>query len=189
MQVTVRDLMTSQPPTVGELTTLEEATRMVLDRALNELYVVDENGRLLGTVSDYSLLKARMIKSDAGERVSRFMSRSMLLLSPDMKLDEVSGFFRESCHSRLAVVERGRVIGQLSRRNVLRTMLVLDDQSADSNDGGLDARVASGSVDSSTIRRVEPIAAAVPPEPSGLRPVESADTRAPSNSDGSLVVR
>ena len=188
MQVTVRDLMTSQPPTVRELTTLDEATRMILERALNELYVVDENGRLLGTVSDYSLLKARMIKSDAGEPVTRFMSRNMLLLNPDMKLDEVAGFFRESCHSLLAVVEGGHVIGQLSRRTVLRTMLVLDDQSTDSDDGGLETRVVSGSVDSSTIRRLEPIAATVPPEPSGLRAVDAADTRVPSTS-GPLAIR
>lgn len=125
MQVTVRDLMTSQPLTVSKLATVEEATRMILDRAANELYVVDETDRLQGVVSDFSLLKSRMVSSDSQEPVTCVMSRDMKLLNPDMQLDEVSGFFRESCCSRLAVVEDGQVVGQLSRRDVLRAMTVI----------------------------------------------------------------
>jgi CBS domain-containing protein len=174
MQVTVRDVMTTQPPTIRADTSLDEATRMVLDRALSELYVVDETGRLLGTVSDYSLLKARMSKCEINECVSHFISRDMVLLRPDMRLNEVSGFFRESCHSRLAVVEGGRVIGQLSRRNVLRAMVVIDEltreqnsetfENADSSFESSDA--VSGSL---LTRRIESPAATSPPQPAGLR--------------------
>ena len=97
MQVTVRDLMTSQPLTVRELVTVEEATRKLLERAVSEVYVVDEDGRLLGTVSDFALLKARMIQADSQEPVTRFMSRNMVLLNPGMRLEEGAGYFRESC--------------------------------------------------------------------------------------------
>ena len=97
MQVTVRDLMTSQPLTIGALTSVEEATRKIIERAACELYVVDDSGRLLGTISDYSMLKARMTQSDSQEPVGKFISRKMLLLTPDMRLDEVAGYFRESC--------------------------------------------------------------------------------------------
>ncbi len=87
MQVTVRDLMTSQPLLLSELATVEEATRRILERAVGEAYVVDDDGRLLGTVTDFALLKARIILTDAQEPVSRFMSRNMLLLKPDMRLE------------------------------------------------------------------------------------------------------
>lgn len=132
MQVTVRDLMTSEPLTVSELATVEEATRMILDRAANELYVVDETGRLQGIVSDFSLLKSRMVSADSQEPVSCVMSRDMKLLNPGMQLEEVSGFFRESCCSRLAVVEDGQVVGQLSRRDVLRAMTVISELDSES---------------------------------------------------------
>jgi len=127
MQVSVRDLMTSQPPTVDGLTTVEDATQVILERALSEIYVIDDEGRLLGTVSDYELLKFRILKNDAGKSVTCCMSRSMLVLSPEMSLNEVAGFFRQSCYARLAVVENGRVVGQLTRRDVLRALLVLDE--------------------------------------------------------------
>ncbi|MDA0282712.1 MAG: CBS domain-containing protein [Planctomycetota bacterium] len=194
MQVTVRDVMTTQPPIISADTSLHEATRMILDRALSELYVVDETGRLLGTVSDYSLLKARMIKCECNECVSRFISRDMVLLSPDMRLDEVSGFFRESCHSRLAVVEDGRVIGQLSRRNVLRAMVVIDElthkpcsESFENTDSSFESSDAvSGSL---LTRRIESPAATMPPQPAGLRPVGEVACRTVSQSLGATTDR
>lgn len=132
MQVSVRDLMARQPATVNQHTSLAEASRLILDRALAEVYVIDDLGRLLGTVSDYELLKASIMRSDAGQPVMRIMSRSLLVLRPETPFEEVAGLFRESCHARLPVVENGRVVGQLCRRDVLRTLLLLESMSSDS---------------------------------------------------------
>lgn len=192
MQVTVRDLMTSQPLTVRELVTVEEVTRKILERAVCEAYVVDEDGRLLGTVSDFALLKARMIQADSQEPVTRFMSRNMLLLNPDMRLDEVAGFFRESCYPRLAVVDGGRVVGQLSRRDVLRAMIVIEEIALASADDDFEA-VAISSVannaEDGLIRRLESPAETVLPEPAGLRSVPESDNAETSRSLSSLAAR
>lgn len=176
MQVSVRDLMTSQPPTVDELTTVEDATRLVLERALNEIYVVDDEGRLLGTVSDYELLKARILKSDSTQLVTRCMSRSMLLLAPEMMLDEVAGFFRESCYARLAVVEDGKVVGQLTRRDVLRTLLVLEELAAE------EMADTCEPVDGSSHIRIEAAEAVIPPMPATM------STERVSSNIGSAVI-
>lgn len=172
MQVTVRDLMTSEPLTIRELATVEEATRMILDRAVTELYVVDENGCLLGTVSDFTLLKARIVNCDPDELVTQYISRHMQLLNPDMRLDEVAGYFRESCCAKLAVVEAGHVVGQLSRRDILRAMVVLEElalEAAEKRDSA-----------TATVHRFESPEDVIPPQPSGLaelpKPERSAAT-------------
>jgi predicted transcriptional regulator len=152
MQVTVRDLMTPRPATISQYATIEDAIQMVLERAIDEIYVLDEDGRLAGTVSDYVLLKSSILRSDSSQPVTRVMSRSMIVLQPESTLQEVVGLFRESCYPRLAVIENGRVVGQLCRREVLRTLVVLDD---------LNARHAG--------RRIEPAAAETPPRPVSLR--------------------
>ena len=131
MQVSVRDLMASQPATIQQHTSLAEATRTILERALPEVYVTDDSGRLLGKVSDYELLKASLMKCDTAQPVTRIMSRNLLVLRPDTPYDEIAGLFRESCHSRLPVVENGHVVGQLCRRDVLRTLLVLEEFARD----------------------------------------------------------
>ena len=152
MQVTVRDLMTSRPATIPQYATIEAAIQMVLERAVDEIYVVDEDGHLAGTVSDYVLLKSSILRSDSQQPVTRVMSRSMIVLQPESTLQEVAGLFRESCYPRLAVIENGRVVGQLCRREVLRTLVVLDD---------LNARDTSG-------RRIES-GTETPPRPVSLR--------------------
>ena len=190
MQVTVRDLMTTQPLTIGELTTVEEATRKILERAVSEVYVVDESGRLLGTVSDFSLLKARIIQSDSQEPVTRFMSRNMLLLTPNMRLEEVAGHFRESCYPRLAVVDGGRIVGQLSRRDVLRAMVVLEEIATASADDESETSTQTKTVSGSSggrIRRLESPAETVLREPAGLRSTQNSDSAESLRNQGVLT--
>ena len=153
MQVTVRDLMTPRPATIPQHATIGEAIQMVLERALDEIYIVDEAGRLTGTVSDYVLLKASLLRTDATQPVTRVMSHRMIVLQPESTLEEVACLFRESSYPRLAVLEDGRVVGQLSRREVLRTLLVLDE---------MNARQQAD-------HRIEPAADATPPRPVSLR--------------------
>ncbi|MBI1312745.1 CBS domain-containing protein [bacterium] len=160
MQVTVRDLMTPRPATIPQYATIEDAIQLVLERAVDEVYVVDEAGRLTGTVSDYVLLKSSILRSDSRQPVTRVMSRSMIVLRPEATLEEVAGLFRESCYPRLAVIEDGRVVGQLCRREVLRTLVVLDDLNAGRSNG----------------RRIEPAARETPPRPVSLRGSEAGTT-------------
>jgi CBS domain-containing protein len=131
MQISVRDLMSTRPVTVSASTSLEEATQIVLERALDALCVCDDDGRLLGTVSDYELLKSRLLNSDMDQPIGPIVSCSVITLAPDMLLEEVAGFFRNSCHQRLAVLESGRLVGQLHRRDVLRALVIARQIEAD----------------------------------------------------------
>jgi len=159
MQVSVRDLMTSQPPAIHERASIQEATRQILDLAVSELYVVDSTGRLLGAVSDYELLKAMLVQSDPAQPVERFMGRRLLVLTPDMLLEDVADLFRESCHHRVPVIEQGVLIGELSRRDVLRAMLVLDE-------------LRAFETTTPSHRRIESAEVQMPPRPLHLRPVD-----------------
>lgn len=131
MQISVRDLMATRPVTVIASTSLEEATQIVLERALDAICVCDDDGRLLGTVSDYELLKSRLLNADLDQPIGPIVSCSIVTLTPDMLLDEVAGFFRNSCHQRLAVLDRGRLVGQLHRRDVLRALVIARQIDAD----------------------------------------------------------
>lgn len=152
MQVTVRDLMMLDLVTLDETASIAEATKVILNQALSEVYVRDLTGRLIGTVTDYALLKAKLLRTDPAASVTRVMSRSMLVLRPEARLEDVAGMFRDSCHSRLAVVENGQLIGQVNRRDVLRTMLVLEEQQTTSD----------------SIRRIEIASSIMPNKPQFL---------------------
>jgi CBS domain-containing protein len=154
MLVTVRDLMTSDPATVDEYTSIAEATQILLDNALTEVFVVDRDGRLMGTVSDYGLFKASLMRANVDFPVTTILSRSLMTLRPELSLQQVAGFFRESCYGHLAVLEDGHLVGVLGRRDVLRALVVL-------------AEIGE-TPDTNPHRRIES-AEVTPPKPAGLK--------------------
>ena len=124
MQISVRDLMSTRPVTISASTTLHEATRILLERALDAICVCDDEGRLLGSVSDYELLKSRLLNTDNEQPIETIVSCSIMTLGPEMLLEDVAGYFRDSCRQRTPVLEDGRLIGELQRRDVLRALIV-----------------------------------------------------------------
>ena len=84
--------------------------------------VCDDQGRLLGSVSDYKLLKSRLLNTDNEQPIETIVSCSIMTLGPEMLLEDVAGYFRDSCRQRTPVLEDGRLIGELQRRDVLRTV-------------------------------------------------------------------
>ena len=130
MQISVRDLMSTRPVTISASTTLHEATRILLERALDAICVCDDQGRLLGSVSDYELLKSRLLNTDNEQPIETIVSRSIMTLGPEMLLEDVAGYFRDSCRQRTPVLEDGRLIGELQRRDVLRALIVKSESEA-----------------------------------------------------------
>jgi CBS domain-containing protein len=124
MQISVRDLMSTRPVIISASTTLHEATRILLERALDAICVCDDQGRLLGSVSDYELLKSRLLNTDNEQPIETIVSCSIMTLGPEMLLEDVAGYFRDSCRQRTPVLEDGRLIGELQRRDVLRALIV-----------------------------------------------------------------
>ncbi len=130
MQISVRDLMSTRPMTISASTTLHEATRILLERALDAICVCDDEGRLLGSVSDYELLKSRLLNTDNEQPIETIVSCSIMTLGPEMLLEDVAGYFRDSCRQRTPVLEDGRLIGELQRRDVLQALIVKSESEA-----------------------------------------------------------
>jgi CBS domain-containing protein len=122
MEFTIRDLMTCDPATVGPEATIDEAMTIVLAKDAAEIYVTDDDGRLQGVVPDYELLKSRMSHTAGDESIERLMSRNVATVHPDSPVDAAMAACRESCRRVIAVCEAGRLVGQISRRDVLRMM-------------------------------------------------------------------
>lgn len=100
-------------------TSLAEAERMLLSCGVDELFVVDDGGALCGVVPDYELLKVRMTAACHSATVESVMSRRFLVIGPESPLTVAARYLREHVHRRLAVIDEGRLIGQVTRRSVI----------------------------------------------------------------------
>ncbi len=126
--LTARDLMTTSLLLFRPEQTLLEAIELLIKRRVSGAPVVDEEGRIIGTLSELDCL--RMLASDEfylqqqeeGARVRQFMTTGGRTIPPDLGIYAISHYFLTNPIRRLPVVEREKLIGQVSRRDVLRGM-------------------------------------------------------------------
>jgi predicted transcriptional regulator len=126
--LTARDLMTKNLLLFSPEQTLLEAIENLIKWRVSGAPVVDEDGRMVGMLSELDCL--RMLASDEfylqqqedGALVNQFMSTGGRTIPPDLGIYAISHYFLTSPVRRLPVVERDKLIGQVSRRDVLRGM-------------------------------------------------------------------
>jgi CBS domain-containing protein len=135
-ELTVRDLMTERPRTTTPEMPLREAAREMLSAGLSALPVVDEEGGLLGLLSERELMRhfmsttlatasARFTPPSAhGRRTVRdVMTRQVLCVAPEQSLADVAALMTNKDVERVPVVRGGRLVGFLTRGDIVRKLI------------------------------------------------------------------
>ncbi len=145
--LTVRDIMDADPVTVRPETPVEEVVRALRDHELTGLPVINEGGRCVGIITEEDLVMAgdeedlhlpRYIEMFGGivflESMERFeerlqrataakardmMTEDPVTIGPDAPLREAGRTMSHHKHNRLPVVEHGRLVGMVTRVDVL----------------------------------------------------------------------
>ncbi len=119
----VKDYMIGYHLAFTSNTNLLRAIHTLLERGLSGAPVVDENSRLIGFLSEKDCLKAALdasyFRRDEGT-VQDFMSRDVTAISGDASLIDAIQMFLGKHYRCLPVVEGSRLIGQISRRDILK---------------------------------------------------------------------
>lgn len=121
----VRDHMTRNLLTFTPDTDVMSAIGALVKSGHSGAPVCEESGRLVGMLSEKDCLKVAVVASYEGVSpgsVRDFMTTSVRCLSPDDTLLEVANRFLDSPYKRFPVVEDGRLVGQISRRDVLKAI-------------------------------------------------------------------
>jgi len=121
----VRDYMDKNVPTVGPEAEIFEAIEYLLKKRVTGAPVVDDEGNVIGMMTEKDCLKL-IAKGAGGDlprgRVSEFMTTEVKTISPDMDVYYVAGLFLNYEFRRFPVVEDGRLVGAVTRFDILRVM-------------------------------------------------------------------
>jgi CBS domain-containing protein len=105
-----------------------EAIRILLHKQISGGPVIDGEGRVIGVLSEHDCL--RILSSDefyAGQQeeaglVRDFMTEAGRTITPEMGVYAIAHYFLTTPIRRLPVVDHGKLVGQVSRRDVLRAI-------------------------------------------------------------------
>ena len=120
---TVADVMTRSVVTLSPESDLDNAVQTLLKHRISGAPVVDGDGCLVGILSEKDCLKVVVASTFDGlpeGRVRSYMTREVETINASASLYDIVHRFLSRTYRRLPVVdEKGRVIGLVSRRDVL----------------------------------------------------------------------
>ena len=138
-----KDVMTSTVVTVGPETTVPEIARLLIERQISAVPVVDDAGQVLGIVSEGDLMR-RVETADErhrswwlklfsgapddaveyvkthGRHAGEVMTRHVTTVEEDTPLHEIAALLEAKRIKRVPVVREGRLVGIVSRANLLQ---------------------------------------------------------------------
>jgi CBS domain-containing protein len=150
-QPLVRDIMDANPQTVREDTPVQDVVRLLRENELPGVPVVNEGGRCVGIITENDLVisddegdlhlphyielfgglifipqqlhrfEERLHKAFAS-KAEDMMTRDPVTVAPDTTVREAAHVIADEGHNRLPVAEHGRLVGVVTRVDVLSAL-------------------------------------------------------------------
>jgi CBS domain-containing protein len=117
---TVRDAMTPNARAASPTESLADAAQMMKEEDVGSLPVVDDDGRLIGIVTDRDIVVRAVAErvDPQSVTVGDVASRELVTVEPEQDLDEALTLMAGHRVRRLPVVEDGRLVGMLAQADV-----------------------------------------------------------------------
>jgi CBS domain-containing protein len=153
------DIMITKVVTVQPGTTVREIANLMVDHRISGLPVVDESGRLVGIVTDGDLYRRAELGTDKrrrswlemfsssteaqdyveahGRTARDVMTADVVAVAPGTSLRQIADLFETRRIRRVPVVVDGRVVGIVSRANLVQALVSMQ---SDNAEGGLSDR-------------------------------------------------
>lgn len=162
------DVMTRRVVTIRNDATIDEAARLMLQDDISGLPVMDRDGNLVGVVTEGDLLRRAEIATEArrpkwlefligpgvladeyvrthARQVAEVMSKPALTVAEDAELETVVRLMERRRVKRLIVSREGRIVGLISRSNLLQALanLAREERPTHASDQAIRDRIAA----------------------------------------------
>src|SRR5215467_2454151 len=117
-----RDIMTRHLLTVREDTPLNEAARLMVERQVSGLPVVNDAGELIGIMTERDLL----LRHEAIRFVRDVMVRSVITADESATYMDLVELVLQHNIKRVPIVSGGRLVGVVSRADLIRGQLAAE---------------------------------------------------------------
>ncbi len=148
MGIKAKDIMTSNVVTLKKEMGVKEAAEILLDKGIGGAPVVDDEGNVVGMVTESDLIMEDVklhfptfihllsgiiylesikafeekLKKAAAVKVEDVMSKKVISVTEDTSIEDIATLMIEKGISRVPVVREGKLVGLVSKRDIVRTI-------------------------------------------------------------------
>lgn len=122
VMLSVKDIMTREIVWISPEASIREATNKLLEHSVSGLPVIDKAGNLVGILTEFALLAIAYDNNVSDDFVAEHMTTDVLTISSSDPVNKVADAFILHRVRRLPVMENGRLVGLVARRDVLRAL-------------------------------------------------------------------
>lgn len=142
-----KDILTRDVVTVKPDTTLDEVARILTDKKISGLPVVNDIGNLVGIISEGDLLRKdskvefpsyinilggiiyldsfhdylEELKKVVAQEVEQLMQKDVVSISPEASVEDMATLMVVNNINRLPVVEDGKLVGIVTRADIIKS--------------------------------------------------------------------
>ncbi len=124
--IEVREYMRT-PRTVKQNATVAEAAQVIIENRVSGIVVVDDAGQLVGMLSELDCMQAIVSTvynggTPGAEIVRDVMTKEVAVNRPSEDIITVAAEMLKHKHRRRPIVDNGKLVGQVSCRQLLRAI-------------------------------------------------------------------
>lgn len=111
-----KDIMTRTVITVSATTRINRLAKILVQNRISGAPVVDKRGKILGIVSEADIVAKK------GRQARSIMSRRAVAVEEETPVEEIASLMARHNIKRLPVMHTGRVVGIVSRADIVRAV-------------------------------------------------------------------
>jgi CBS domain-containing protein len=121
--LTAGAIMTPNLVTIRPEASIEEAIDLLLSEQISGLPVIDDDGHLVGVITEFALMAIAYDRRVKDHTVSQHMTRDLITVDVDDPISRVADLCIVHRVRRVPVIQEGRMVGVIARRDVLRALV------------------------------------------------------------------
>lgn len=125
-----KDVMTKRVICIGKDTPIIEAIRLMVDKNVTGIPIVEDDMTLIGILSEQDVLRLfHTFEEEKNRTVNDFMTQPAVHFEKSERLLDVCYCLRDNSIRRVPVTSGGKVVGVISRSDIIKCILGLCEQS------------------------------------------------------------
>lgn len=122
---TAADYMAASLVTFTPDTPVLDAIHMLLEKRISGAPVLNQSGELVGMLTEQDCMRVALLAGyhgESGGRVDEYMACDVETIDAKTSIIDLAQKFMQGSYRRFPVMDENRLVGQISRRDVLRAL-------------------------------------------------------------------